>query len=719
MVTGLLSRVICLLSQPYMQILHLPIVMNEYVMKSSILFLLLLVSTISVCQWQPTNGPVTNIEISDIVSIDSLLIASAPCGTFITENDGNSWVPASYNAFSSSIVFKDTLYLGGKGLRKFYQIDGTWKESVVWHSKSDEIYDLFADEENIYVASENFGFNYSSNGTNWQSFNTGLPQDTLFGPYITPGCVVCKVLAVDADNDYIFAGTKTGLFRSPKSGYHWTRITEINDEVNSIECLDSVIIFAANNNVYRSEDKGDTWTLIHSFSSGNAINRIKEINDTLFILTQLEGVFYSDDLGTTWSGQNNGLQDLKTKGIAIHNNEFFLGSGDGVYANFSNWSKVNNGIICSDILDLEKTTTCIAAVDFYDVFISENLDSSWTNSTISIPISVMWSVVNSNNFLFFSANYGYNSNNYLSAENCTKWIYRSALGNYGDPYKLYADGNEILALEGSIVKLSHDNGASWTSIKPPSGLVVCNDFNDAVFHDGIIYMAACGKGEVIKSSNLGTSWELTNIGLPNSEVYQLGECDGILFAATSSDLYKSSDNGNSWQNCSNGIPDPNSLSTEIQDFAYNNEYFFLCTPTGVFASSDKGSNWSDISYNLPPLPRRWGGALIVQDSFLLFGTNNFGVWQRNISNLQLSSPETPRNPEFLIYPNPTKHWFRIVLPQNDKIEQVNLFDLSGRSVPFSKQSEHILNVKHLKSGNYIIVVVTKQGRKYHMMLTKL
>lgn len=59
---------------------------------------------------------------------------------------------------------------------------------------------------------------------------------------------------------------------------------------------------------------------------------------------------------------------------------------------------------------------------------------------------------------------------------------------------------------------------------------------------------------------------------------------------------------------------------------------------------------------------------------------------------------------FSFYPNPTKDVINIQLNNNQAIQQLEVFDVTGKSILTSKNTESQLDVRHLKSGNYILKV---------------
>jgi len=687
-------------------------------MRITSIILFLLISINSFCQWQQTEGPITNIGISDIVSCDSAVIASAPCGTFISTNNGDSWTPVNPANFNTHVIFKNELYLGGESIRKVLQINEHWIESYSLYKKG-KTSGFYSDDQNIYAALEDAGFYYSNNGKNWTNFNDGLPSE---GHTTTSNTTyyLHDLFAIDGNKQYIFVGTKEGIYRTQKTNLNWTSVNNNLDniKVNAILCKDTIVFIAKENKIYKSVDNGTTWQLSNTFSSNDRINKLIAINDSIFALTKLEGIYISDNNGTDWTANNNGLKYLSTSSITKHKNQFFLANEDGVFIDIMNWQKVSRHIICSHILDLEKNDSCIAAIDFYNVSITKDKGLSWDNSTDSISMGIVWNIVNLDNTLLFVANspeYVPQKNlTYITSDNGSTWQNKTDLIFDHTTFKLKSSGNNVIAVGNDYVFLSKDKGTTWKNISPPVGLT-CNWYYDAVFVGNDIYLAACGNREIIKSSDFGLSWDFINEGLPNENVYKLGECQGVLFAALEySYLFRLENNNKTWEYSGKGLPKDNLiLSTMINDFTSNEKYFFLCTTDSVYASKNQGKAWSIINQGLPKFPDNyWSGALLLDANTLYFGTNNYGVWKQDISDLQLPDIPVEEVENFLVYPNPTRDLIYFKLPQNDIGETIEFIDITGTVIYASEINENKLNIKNIPAGLYIIKIKSLKNEIY-------
>lgn len=694
-------------------------------MRTTLILLLLLISISAFCQWQQTEGPVTSISISGIVSCDSVLIASAPCGTFISTDNGDSWSPVNPASFNTHTFFKNELYLGGESIRKVLQINKDWRESYALYKKG-KTSGFYSDGQNIYAALEDAGFYYSDNGKNWTNFNDGLPREghttTSNTTYYTH-----DLFAIDGNGQYIFVGTKEGIYRTRKTNLNWSAVNNNQDKikVNAILCMDTLVFIARENKIYKSVNNGETWQLSYSFSSDDRIHKLMAVNDSIFAFTKLEGIYISDNHGTDWAANNNGLRNLSASGITKHKNQFFLAGGDGVFKNITNWQNVSRHIICSHILDLEKNDSCIAAIDFYNVSITKDKGLSWNNSTGAISMGIVWNIVNLDNTLLFVANsheYVPQKNlTYITADNGRTWQNKTDLIFDHTTFKLKASGNKVIAVGNVYVFLSEDKGTTWKNISPPSGLV-CNMYDDALFVGNDIYVAACGNREIIKTSDFGLSWDFINEGLPEERVYKLGECQGVLFAALENSwLFRFDTSHKTWEYSGTGLPKNSpGLSASINDFASNENYFFLCTPDSVYASKNQGRTWSDINQGLPVLPDYyWSGALLLDANTLYFGTNNYGVWKQDISDLQLPDIPAEEVENFIIYPNPAKDLIYFKLPHNDLGATIEFIDITGTVIYASGMNENKLNIKNIPAGLYLVRIKSLKKEVYISKVLKI
>ena len=679
-------------------------------------------------QWIQLSGPADPFTVPDMIVKDSLLLLSADRGTFYSADSGSTWKPVIPEAFYTSILFRDTIYTGGErysgygqaALRKMIYSGGSWHAVKVFE-KSGPVNDMFADDESIFTAFASDGFNsnvagftWSHDGTNWYQANTGLPKDTIYG---NPSGVlyVYNLFSVGANGQNVFVGTKKGIYRSPRSSFLWSAKNNglPEERVNAIFTNDTLTLAAIQNRLFKSTDQGESWTTIHSFATGNRINRIRVFRDTVFALTETQGLYLSANWGGSWFPANNGLTDTRALCLAKMGSSYFLGCGSGVFKGLDPWHNINASLVCSDIRDLEQTGSCMAAAEFSEVYISKDEGQTWERRTPFTGFAVMWSIVNVNNCLFFSYTPGYpliESRNYISCDNGDTWNLTTPLPDYGDPYVLRSNGSRMVACSDNVIYLSADNGLNWTNIKPPPGMIQAS-FGDVLFDGDDLYMAAYFNSGVIHSSDFGASWSHCDAGLGQTGGYKLGAALGYIFAFGDSRVFRSANKGLTWTECS-------APGQKVQDFTSDNERIFACTETEVWFSRDIGNTWINISEGLPVLPSLWGGTLMARNNFLYYGTNTFGIWKTDIQNLPSSVPGRIKPPEFTLYPNPAGKVIHLSSARNDCVLRIEILDVFGKKVNTGEISGENIDTGLLIPNLYILHVETADHIQHYLKFVK-
>lgn len=686
----------------------------KFFIQTLVLLFLLIISNHVNSQWISDGGPITDISVKGMAYADSFLFASTPCGIYISNNSGKSWNAYHYYTFSSHLFFKDTLiiadngYRENKGIAKLFRSDNSWKHK--WANYNPRVHGLYTDNVKIYAATETDGVIFSENTTTWEKMNAGLPLDTnsiTTQPYYY---LTAKAYCISGNNQYLFAGTRNGVFRNGKNKNDWENVSNEMGKtaVTALYCSDSVLIAANLTGIYKSVDNGNKWEPVMRIEANSKINNFEFIDNKLFALSSTEGIFISHDLGENWSTINEGLCNLNITSIVKTGNNWFTGTGQGVFTEYGKWKNSSSGIVCSSVFELLRTDSSLVSINLKDVFVKNG--QVWINTTEDISKDYFSSVIYANRQLLFAADitgaYQSDCRVYRSENSGKSWSVVSTLEGFDDSYHLRTNGSEIIAFEDDVLLLSKDGAKTWENISPPKGMG-CNNVNDAIFFGNDIFMALCGTKELLRSTDQGTTWNFANIGLPSSEIYNLETCCNIIFADTESGLYQSADNGISWKYSSTGIPkQDNFLTAQIDDVICNENLFFLCTCNKVYASSSKGQTWSDISNGLPPLPQGIGkGSLLLTNDTLYFGTNNFGIWKQNIKNLFIPDVKPDSLISITISPNPTNDNVSIRIENEFRAEYVEVYHLSGKIVNTLVPYNNQINIADLPAGVYILKVL--------------
>lgn len=162
--------------------------------------------------------------------------------------------------------------------------------------------------------------------------------------------------------------------------------------------------------------------------------------------------------------------------------------------------------------------------------------------------------------------------------------------------------------------------SNWTASNnglPANSYV--NAFTEASNGDLFIVVNSNGQGQLLKSSNNGSTWTtVTTAGLPS------GGWAGSLFTKNNtmfigagglgSFLYSSTDNGQNWTASNSGLP----ANAYVNDFAQtsNGDIYIIVNSNGqgeLLKSTNNGSSWTTVTTSGLPTGG-WAGALLDRKS---------------------------------------------------------------------------------------------------------
>lgn len=144
----------------------------------------------------------------------------------------------------------------------------------------------------------------ADNGLSWSFHGTGLTNRNV------------TAIAIDPTAGHnLYAGTTTGVFRSETGGAAWlaTPLTGVSVETVFVDPREPDVVLAGTTNkgVYRSVNRGQTWTQVNEGLGEVRVVSIiirEDVTPTAFIGT-LEGVYRRSSFfaGSAWSEVNKGL----------------------------------------------------------------------------------------------------------------------------------------------------------------------------------------------------------------------------------------------------------------------------------------------------------------------------------------------------------------------------------------------------------------------------
>ncbi len=490
----------------------------------------------------------------------------------------------------------------------------------------------------------------------------------------------------------------------------------------TMSLTDSNLVVAGGVNTWYSTDGGYSWNLLdqwYGMTPSIAIthadkhylkfdplmpNRLFECNDG--------GIFRTDTIGSLfWMPVGNGLGIAEFYRNAVSNNASFVLGGcqddgsktiqDGQYIDFG------GGDGMEPLIDYADSTTIYGSSQYGGIFKVTNFYNnlaafgSATYSGISSNIPGMPSGAWVTPYTLHPAFHNYIIAGYqqvfLSRDQGNTWDSISAFTS-GDLINsigmTVADTGTIYALQGTyptVINITHDMGATWTSITPSGPLVSLTDV-------------------LVDPKDKDHFW-ITYGNYDTSRVAEYIPSTGT------------------WIFWNNNLPDV-PVNCIIMDTSNRNLY--IGTDVGVFYKTDSMTQWEPYNKNLP--------AVRVNDLHINYTTNE--IWAATYGRSMWKSPKQYDSTDtshhisgisiipfvvnsLSVYPNPNKGQFTLSVSKDyaNKAATIRVIDDAGKVV---WQSELVLNNDGaavinatLPKGNYIVEVTTMQsaiGRKEIVIL---
>lgn len=305
------------------------------------------------------------------------LYAGNDGGIYKTTNNGGSWqwlmnglqITQFYKAAITSTA---SAYYGGA------QDNGTFKMSggVVTQVLGGDGMVCVVDYSNsAYVYAEYY------NGNLYRSTNSGSTFTSIISGISETGGWVMPYLLGPQNPQSIYAGY-VNVWKSLNRGTSWTKISAFSGTASlktiAVAPSDSNTIYTGNSTtLYRTTNGGTAWTSITTGISGGSVTGIA-VNPTnpQMLWVTVSGyssgnkVFKSTNCGTNWTNISTGLPNVPTDCIIYQpgtSNRLYVGMDVGLYYiddNFTSWQSYNAGLPNVIVADLQISSGKLFAATF-------------------------------------------------------------------------------------------------------------------------------------------------------------------------------------------------------------------------------------------------------------------------------------------------------------------------------------------------------------------
>ncbi|MDE0468098.1 MAG: sigma-70 family RNA polymerase sigma factor [Candidatus Poribacteria bacterium] len=357
----------------------------------------------------------------------------------------------------------------------------------------------------------------------------------------------------------IYAGTPTSLYKLSDDQRVWKLVSaemetsrSVEDWITSggqmVEHNDTLYV-ATDTEILTSTDSGSTWNSLGSHPKGAPAGLV--ITNTGFYLGLTEGVYHSQDRGSSWIALKNGLDVKRIHALAAVENTVFAGTDNGLYRlSTGTWDRV---YIRPEGVSMEEPTIYALIVAEHRLYAAAG--DAEMRSKSGMDNNAWWSLYRSTN----SGDSWYSIDPWERLENEEQ---RNRKGRFpvgfGVDLEMFSKIKIVAAEERVMVVdangelfYSINTGETWNSLDLKLG----SDYNIAppvLMLDKNTFYRGVPPG-VQRTTDAGKSWHQFNTGFVDTTVTTLITIKGKLYANSMTGFVTSIDGGESWTPLPSGI----------------------------------------------------------------------------------------------------------------------------------------------------------------------
>ncbi len=425
-------------------------------------------------------------------------------------------------------------------------------------------------------------------------------------------------LVVQGDSLVAGSSLSNSLYETTDQGSSWSKMTSVPSYNPGIFTLftDSTGLYAATSSgLYRYSSGSSNWSLL---IGTNAILSVYDYHGIIFAGTELHGVLYSTDRGSTWTTSDSGLitNSAQLAFGSIGDSVLFAGTSLGLFFSTDTgrtWTQIDRKLVQGSVHAVATYGKCIVAGSDSGVFFSQDGGRTWEKRTDGMKMPFVSSLIWDSGTL----SCGTGAWIYTSADSGRNWILANGAPDlsYIAATAFYSGTLFASVLYGRTYQ-STDNGDVWEVTDGIPDSVSVSSFGSSPS-----YLFACTEKGLFKLRSGDTVWGSVDTSSILTGKYSLTALsDMILFVENSGRVYRSEDGGSHWTESDSGLPNDLILNS----MAVDGGKMFLTTSGGLYSSSDSGASWQEVMVVDSSQQPGFGSVVILsRDSVIIGGLGSY------------------------------------------------------------------------------------------------
>lgn len=493
--------------------------------------------------------------------------------------------------------------------------------------------------------------------------------------------------------------------------------------------------------IYKSTNAGETWSEMANPQDRGVRYQFTWYCFTLavhptnpnFVICSAQEPSYSTNGGTSWKDMVNAHADYHNVTWVPNSNDYYVLCDGGIYL----YNTITTGLTASDRNKGYNVTQFYAGyysptgneviVGAQDNWTSTNTSGGATFSQILGGDGAFNAIDKTGEIIYASS-----QNGNIRRWNANRWIniYNSLAGTVGTSDFWFINPFEINPTNGEQLYFPTKNYVARTTNKGSSWTRITNSISGSIFAVGMtpednptLYFG--GQSGILyriknaKTASAGTEFKMFTLApaiarggfVGNIEVDPNDKSTIYLALSNFSTLpriwkvSKADTDNPEWTDISGNLPESLPVNW-IEVDPDNSDNIMVATDYGLYVTGDGGRFW----HKEASIPNVYVSMIRLRESDrkLFIFTYGRGVWTASLNTGINTSVEKQPTKKLEIYPNPAKTFVQVADYTN---ESVTLINSIGTAVPMSIDQNGKMDIQHLVSGLYFVVLESGNGEK--------